>query len=258
MFCNGKLQIILQHVNKHSTYRWDDLSLRIMSRRTFENETIETLHVIPSFYRNSVFTKAIEAKKRSYEGSNLVNRVNWVNEFNRAGNTEHLLAERERRQRDEGWREGTARQGKRARNLSFRSWSAVVATRLKLQYLGVEWRLERRGMEWRLEERKSDRNRGQEGGRLRREYLDVEKDGGEGEGKSAELGEREREAELLESAMECHWREEYSTETSCDRKRRFSGSHSRHPFPRVFANHPLSMFLSFALSALLTVVASRF
>jgi len=37
-----------------------------------------------------------------------------------------------------------------------------VATRLKLQYLGVEWRLERRGMEWRLEERKSDRNGGQE------------------------------------------------------------------------------------------------
>lgn len=28
-----------------------------------------------------------------------------------------------------------------------------MATRLKLQYLGVEWRLERRGMEWRLEER---------------------------------------------------------------------------------------------------------
>lgn len=25
-----------------------------------------------------------------------------------------------------------------------------MATRLKLQYLGVEWRLERRGMEWRL------------------------------------------------------------------------------------------------------------
>lgn len=40
-----------------------------------------------------------------------------------------------------------------------------MATRLKLQYLGVEWRLEKRGMEWRLGERATE-NRGQEGGRL--------------------------------------------------------------------------------------------
>lgn len=39
-----------------------------------------------------------------------------------------------------------------------------MATRLKLQYLGVEWRLERRGMEWRLGKRATG-NRGQGGGR---------------------------------------------------------------------------------------------
>lgn len=45
-----------------------------------------------------------------------------------------------------------------------------------MQYLGVEWRLERRGMEWRLGERATG-NRGQEGGRLiGRKYLDVERD----------------------------------------------------------------------------------
>lgn len=32
--------------------------------------------------------------------------------------------------------------------------------------------------------------------------------------------------------MECCWKEKDSTETSCDRKRRFSGSHSRHPLSR--------------------------
>lgn len=72
------LQIILKHA------KWGDLSSKIIVHW----KTIETLHVISSFYRNSVFIKAIEAKKRSYEGSNLVNRVNWVNELNRAGNIE--------------------------------------------------------------------------------------------------------------------------------------------------------------------------
>lgn len=41
-----------------------------------------------------------------------------------------------------------------------------MATRLKLQYLGVEWRLERRGMEWRLEERATGMEDKKEAGRL--------------------------------------------------------------------------------------------
>lgn len=132
-----------------------------------------------------------------------------------------------------------------------------MATRLKLQYLGVEWRLEKRGMEWRLGERATE-NRGQEGGRLMWEAPGRGKrwewrrrsgvrPGSITEAVSVKGKERETRMKLLESAMECHWREKDSTETSCDRKRRFSGSHSRHPFSRLRQPPPfdVSLFHSF-------------
>jgi len=137
-------------------------------------QRIKILNII-LFCHNSVFTDAIEAKKRSYEGSNLVNRVNWTNKLNRAGNTKWLPTERGQCG-TEGLRKGGTRQSRQARNLSFRSWSAVVATRLKLQYLGVEWRLERRGMEWRLGERATEGIEDKKEADLCRKYLDVERD----------------------------------------------------------------------------------
>lgn len=59
--------------------------------------------------------------------------------------------------------------------------------------------------------------------------------------------EKETRIELLESATECRWREKDSTETSCDRKRRFSGSHSRLPLLRLRQPPPFDvpLFRSF-------------
>lgn len=52
---------------------------------------------------------------------------------------------------------------------------------------------------------------------------------------------------MLESTVEYCWREKDSTETSCDRKRRFSGSHSRHPLSRLCQPPPFDvpLFRSF-------------
>lgn len=85
-----------------------------------------------------------------------------------------------------------------------------MATRLKLQYLGVEWRLERRGMEWRLEERATGTEDKKEAG-LCWEYLGARKGMGSrrGEAKHSRRmvtetarrnGARERERE---SAQNC-------------------------------------------------------
>lgn len=132
-----------------------------------------------------------------------------------------------------------------------------MATRLKLQYLGVEWRLERRGMEWRLEERATGMEDKKEAG-LCREYLGRGKrwkwrrrcreertgcgNGNDERGRDKEI-DRDRETERQrEKARASETRGRIvrerrgmpskrgrSTETSCDRKRRFSGSHSRYP-----------------------------
>lgn len=55
-----------------------------------------------------------------------------------------------------------------------------MATRLKLQYLGVEWRLEKRGMEWRDWEKERQRIEDKKEAGLCRKYLDVERDGNGG------------------------------------------------------------------------------
>lgn len=131
-----------------------------------------------------------------------------------------------------------------------------MATRLKLQYLGVEWRLERRGMEWRIGgPRDSDRNTegclckvvpvcgDEEGASQTAGQTTEERQRRGGGGKRTRLERRSRRREFGR-------REEDSRRTSCDPERRFNPVVTR----VVPLSSPRICPRSFSLSTLLTVV----